>query len=218
MTSPRRLASFVYFALVLTACAGKMPETRYYQLATPTATSAASTASARGTHVLVLEPLTSESAYDDERIVYRTNAYRLDYYQYHRWSASPGIVVGNYLEQALERSGQFRSVVRELHDTAPVVLGGRVIAIEEVDDSRAAWKGRIVLELSLTDTKSGAIVWSEQYEEHEPLPVQTPEGLARALSAALQRIATKAVPAIVAVADRQAQLQATTTTPTVTRR
>lgn len=201
-----RLVSFIYFVLVITACAGKVPETRYYQLAAP--------AQAKATHdgdlVLVLDQLTSEAAYDDERIVYRTNPYRLDYYQYHRWSAPPGAIVGNYLEQALEHSGRFHAVVREIQDAAPVILGGRVIAIEEVDDSRAHWRGRLVLELTLTDAKSGAAVWSEQYEEFEPLPAQNPEGLARALSAALDRIANRAAPTIAAVAVRQAQLHGDT--------
>ena len=39
----------------------------------------------------MLESLETEAGYDDERIVYRTTPYRLDYYQYHRWSAPPGV-------------------------------------------------------------------------------------------------------------------------------
>jgi hypothetical protein len=60
--------------------------------------------------------------------------------------------------------------------------------------------GHIVLELTLSD-RSGRVLWSQQYEETEPLPAQSPEGLARALSAALERIARRAVPAVSALAD-----------------
>lgn len=191
----------VVFALglALAACAGKVPETRYYQLAAPT------TGTRAGAAVVALEPLATDAAYDDERIVYRTNPYRLDYYQYHRWSASPGVMISNYLEQALERSGRIRAVVRELTDETSVVLGGRVVAIEEVDTSRTRWLGRIVIELSLADAKTGAVLWSEQFEETEPLAAQHPEGLARALSQAMARIAAKAAPTIADHADRQAQ-------------
>jgi ABC-type uncharacterized transport system auxiliary subunit len=189
-------------ALVLSACSGKIPETRYYQLAAPTARAEP------GNLVLVLEPLSTEAAYDDERIVYRTTPYRLDYYQYHRWSAAPGVLVGNYLEQALERTGKFREVLRELVEGAPVVLGGRVVAIEEVDTSKSKWVGRIVIELALRDAKTSATVWSQQFEETEPLPAQTPEGLARALSAAMGRIVQRAAPAIAQHAEQQARLQA----------
>ena len=188
---------------VLAACANKVPETRYYQLATPAAKSRPAGA------VLVVEQLVTDTAYDDERIVYRTTPYRLDYYQYHRWSASPGVLIGNYLEQAFEKSGKFRAVVREANDSTAVSLGGRVVAIEEVDKSKTQWFGRVVLALSLTDTKTGEVLWSEQFEENEPLAIQTPEGLARALSVALERIANRAVPAVSVLAEQVAHANET---------
>lgn len=181
------------------ACAGAMPETRYYQLAAPEAKPASG-----GDNVLVLESLHTDSAYDDDRIVYRTTPFRLDYYQYQRWSSAPGVMVGNFLEQALERSGRFRSVVREMTPDAPVILTGRVLAIEEVDQSRTEWLGRIVVELVLTDAHTGAALWTKQIEEREPLRQQTPEGLAQALSIAMTRIVAQTVPEIADLTARQA--------------
>lgn len=178
--------------LALAACAGKLPPTRHYALAPVTGAAVAAT----GDVVLVLEPFTTEPAYDDERIVYRPSPYRLDYYNYHRWSSAPGTLVGNYLEQALERTGRFRAVVRELSPQAPVVLGGRVVAIEEIDTSRTRWVGRIVVELTLIEPRTGAVLWTEQFDETEPLVTQTPEGLARALSVALARIAARTAPRV----------------------
>jgi ABC-type uncharacterized transport system auxiliary subunit len=117
-------------------------------------------------------------------------------------------MVGNYLEQAFEHSGKFRAVVRDATPDAPVILAGRVIAIEEVDRSKTAWIGRIVLELILTDARTGEALWSEQFEETEPLLQQTPEGLAAALSAAMSRIVAHSVPVIADLADRQARIHA----------
>jgi ABC-type uncharacterized transport system auxiliary subunit len=183
-------------------CGGKLPDTRYYQLATP------DTKVRGGDGVLVLDALTADAAYDDERIVYRTTPVRIDYYQYHRWSSAPGNMVGNYLEQAFKTSGKFRAVLRDPTPDAPVILAGRVIAIEEVDRSKTAWIGRIVLELVLTDARTGEPLWSEQLEETEPLRRQTPEGLAAALSIAMARIVAHAVPVIADLTDRQARLHA----------
>jgi ABC-type uncharacterized transport system auxiliary subunit len=183
-------------------CGGKLPDTRYYQLATP------DTKVRGGDGVLVLDALTADAAYDDERIVYRTTPVRIDYYQYHRWSSAPGNMVGNYLEQAFKTSGKFRAVLRDPTPDAPVILAGRVIAIEEVDRSKTAWIGRIVLELVLTDARTGEPLWSEQLEETEPLLRQTPEGLAAALSIAMARIVAHAVPVIADLTDRQARLHA----------
>jgi len=180
---------------LLVACGGSVPETRFYELAPPTPVEL------RGDTTIAIQTFDTDSAYDDERIVYRTNPYRLDYYQYHRWAAAPGVLVGNYLERALEHSGRFHAVVRG--GDAPLQLGGRVIAIEEVDATTTRWVGRIALELTLTDTRTGDVVWSEQIEETEPMPMQKPEGLARALSTALGRVADKIAPAIEHAAAKQ---------------
>jgi ABC-type uncharacterized transport system auxiliary subunit len=204
-----RLAAQIVFAslaaliaLAAGGCGGKLPETRYYQLAAPTHHGA------RGQEVLVLEAPTTDGAYDDERIVYRTTPFRLDYYQYHRWSSPPGAMIGNYLEQAFEASGKFRAVVRDATPDAPVILTGRVVAIEEIDRSKTDWAGHIVLELVLSDARTGAALWSEQLEETEPLRQQSPEGLAAALSTAMARIATRVVPVVAGLTERQARLRA----------
>jgi len=183
------------------ACGGSTPQVRYYQLATPPAQAAKST----GDKVLVVEALASDGAYDDERIVYRNNPYRLDYYNYHRWVATPGVLVGGYLEKALSRTGNFKAVLREQTADTSLVLGGRINAIEEVDRDPKHWVGRISLELTLTDPKTGDVVWAQPFEETEPLPVQNPEGLARAISIALDRIAQRAAPQIAEHAENVKQ-------------
>jgi ABC-type uncharacterized transport system auxiliary subunit len=189
----------VLLLLALAACAGKVPETRYYQLAAPP-----QAASGPGETSIAIEPLSADGAYDDERIVYRVTPYRLDYYNYHRWSAPPGTMLGNYLQDAFSRSGRFRAVVHEPTESVPVTLGGRVIAIEEVDQSKTSWMGRIAVELTLTDTVTNKVLWSQRFDETEPLHEQTPEGLARALSAAMARIAKRALPEVAVTAERAA--------------
>lgn len=211
--SPAASLAAPFAALALfAACAGKVPETRYYQLGAPTGAPATAAAPAPAPDdaepgaapMIVLESLAVEDAYQDERIVYRASPYRLDYYNYHRWSAPPSTMVSSYLEQALERSGKFRAVVRELADGVPVVLGGRLIAIEEIDESPTRWLGRISVELTLKDAESGDVLWVRELTETEPLTEQSQEGLARALSKAMGRIAARAIPEIVSYSRREA--------------
>ena len=185
---------------ILVGCGGSAPQVRYYQLASP-----AAGARGPGGAVLAVEPLAAEGAYDDDRIVYRVDPVRLDYYDYHHWSATPGAMVGAYLEQAFAGTGKFRSVVRATTTETAAVLGGRVIAIEEIDESKTRWVGHIAVELTLTDPKSGATVWSHAYDEREPLAAQTQEGLARAIGAAMDRIVRAATPEIADLAERQAR-------------
>jgi ABC-type uncharacterized transport system auxiliary subunit len=183
--------------LALAACGGHSPETRFYALSHAAAESAA-----HGDRVIAVEALTADGAYDDDRMIYRASPYRLDYYQYHHWSATPGVMVGGFLEQALARTGSFRSVVREPTADAALVVGGRVVAIEEVDRSATQWLGRIAIELAATDPHTGEVVWTRTFDESEPMPAQSPEGLARALSIALDRIASRAAPELAELAGR----------------
>lgn len=172
-----------------------MPETRYYDLP-----SAARGQVGRGP-VLAVEPLEVDEPYDDDRIVYRENPYRVDYYHYHRWSASPGALVSRHLERALAASGRFAAVLRD-DDARGVtfILGGRLLALEEVDVSRQRWLGRVALELALRDAATGAVVWTRRVEVSEPVDRRSPEGVARALSRALDRVARRLAPELGAVA------------------
>jgi len=188
----------VALLFVLAACAGKVPETRYYQLAAPTAA-----AKEPAVVSVAVEPLAADAAYDDDRIVYRLTPYRLDYYNYQRWSSPPGMMIANYLQDVLAKSGRFRAVMHEASESVPVTLGGRVIAIEEVDKSKTQWIGRIAVELTLTDTVTNKVLWAQRYDETEPLKEQTPEGLAQAISIAMARITERALPTVAEIAEAQ---------------
>jgi len=184
--------------VVVAACGSKVPETRYYQLAAPVAPSPD-----KADVSLAVEPLVADSAYDDDRIVYRLTPYRLDYYNYQRWSSPPGQLVGNFLQDAFMKSGRFRAVMHEASDAAPVTLGGRLIALEEIDKSKTQWVGHVSLELTLTDNQTNKVVWSQQFDETEPLKAQSPEGLAEAISTAMTRVAKRALPDVASIAAQQ---------------
>ena len=178
-----------------TACGGgRAPDTHYYDLASNARRHAAAGP------VLSIEPLSAEEPYDDERMVYRENPYRVDFYHYHRWSASPGAVVSRHLERALDASGRFSAVLGDDAKDAAYVLGGRLLALEEVDVSKRRWLAHVALELHLRDAATGDIVWSKKLEETEPVARQSPEGVARALSRAMDRVARRLAPELGAVA------------------
>ncbi|HLU68502.1 MAG TPA: ABC-type transport auxiliary lipoprotein family protein [Kofleriaceae bacterium] len=188
MTRARLAALAPLAALALAAaCGARPPELRYYQIAVP----GDPRRPPAGAPVVAVEELEVDDAYDDDRIVYRTSPYRLDYYHYHRWSARPGQLLARALESALERTGRFTAVTDEDAGAAGAVLGGRVTAIEEVDLSERQWVARLALELHLRDAASGEVLWSGEVEETEPLTDRSPEGLARAVSRAVARVARR---------------------------
>jgi cholesterol transport system auxiliary component len=182
-------------------CGGSVPPTRFYHLA-PAA--AAPATALRGDAIIVVDSLDTDAGYDDDRMVYRVSPYRFDYYEYHRWSASPGTLVERFLEQALERTGAFGAVVRTHTTDAAVILSGRVAVIEEVDRKTGPWLGHLVIELRLADATTGDVVWSRDFDVTEPMPSRSPDGLARAISRALDRVVKEVVAPAREVAARHA--------------
>ena len=194
-----RRVLFGLAAAHLTACglSTQLPETRDYQLARPPA---AARPADPGGGMVTIQAFEVAQAYDDDRIVYRASPVRFDFYEYHRWSSRPGEQIADYLREAYDASGRFCAVVRRDMPGGGLTLGGRVIALEELDVTPRRWLGRVEIELWLTDEESGQIVWRRRTSDQEPVRARNPEGLARALSVAMERIAARTAPALAAAA------------------
>ena len=187
------IASLASLCLILAACGGRAPPVRYYQIALPEDGGAGA---GQGSAILAIERISADAAYDDARIVYRQSEFRLDYYHYHRWSSPPGLMVTDYLRMAYQQTGRFRSVIGGYSGDADAMLGGRVMAIEEVNRSETDWLARVRLELWLRDASTGELLWSQILTETEPVSTHGPEGLAEALALAMERIVSDTAPAI----------------------
>jgi ABC-type uncharacterized transport system auxiliary subunit len=191
------LAAALSLTASLAACGGPAPPVRYYQIALPDGDGAGQIGQAgEGAPILAIERISADAAYDDPRIVYRESPYRLDYYNYHRWSSPPGLMVTDYLRIAYQQSGLFRSVVSGYSSDADAILAGRVMAIEEVNETATTWHARIRLELLLRDARTGELLWSQVVTEIEPLESREPEGTAQAVAAAMGRIVAVTGPLI----------------------
>lgn len=194
------IAAAVFGSGPAAGCGNSPPPVRYYQVELPEGEGKNA-----GEGVLAVERLGADAAYDEARIVYRENPYRLDYYHYHRWSAPPGIMLSDYLRLAYGETGLFDSVVSDFGEGVDGVLGGRVMALEEVNKTEEEWLARIRLELELRDARTGELLWTQMITETEPLEAQEPEGLARAVAKVMERIVDDTAPELSrALADRDA--------------
>ncbi len=195
----KKIVLLILVALFFCACGGSAPQIRYYQMVPP------ESGATDGEYIIGVEPFLVDAAYDDQRIVYRTSKYRLDYYHYHRWSAPPGVMISDYVRAALTASGEFKSVLTGFTADAQALVGGRVVAIEEVDRSDSDWVARISLELYVRSAADGKLLWSKTLTEEEELPSQSPEGVAEAMSNALGRIVKREAAQIRQVTGRAAE-------------
>ena len=186
---------FAFGALVgSVACGGSLPETHYYALP-----SEAPQPRTGDGPALAIETLDAARPYDDDRMVYRVDPYRLDFYEYHHWAASPGSLVADYLASAFARSGRFRSVARGPEARGALAISGRVLALEELDATPTRWIGHVAVQLVATDRATGEVVWTAQLDERVAMPTRSPDGLVRAVGVGLSRIAARAAPTIAAI-------------------
>jgi ABC-type uncharacterized transport system auxiliary subunit len=214
--------SLLFCSLLSTACFGSPPQVAYYRLNVPetvpthaaaeaaqpvtvSETSETAPAVCPGDGQVVLEELEASAVYSDARIVYRQSPHRHRYYHYHRWSSLPSTQVSNFLRRAWERTGHFERVLLRRDVNEPtLVVSGRLQAFEEVDLSDEKWIAHVALVLDARDPETDEIVWSQRYDEKEPMPERSPEGLAHSMSVALGRIASQSAPAV-AELDRLAE-------------
>jgi ABC-type uncharacterized transport system auxiliary subunit len=196
-------------AVALSACfgGGPAPAIQYYALSAPDAVARTGAAPA-----IAVEELRAQAPYDERRIVYRTSPYQLSYYEYDQWAADPGVLVAEYLRRAYQASGRFGLVLPQAGADTAAILGGQVLAFEELGSGGAAgasakastpgrtWKARVVLDLELRDAEAGRVLWTQRVERELPLQSRSPEALAAALSKALGEIAATTATDVAAAA------------------
>ncbi|HKE16592.1 MAG TPA: ABC-type transport auxiliary lipoprotein family protein, partial [Kofleriaceae bacterium] len=153
----------------------------------------------RGALSIAVEELHADAPYDQRRIVYRASRYRVDYYDDDNWVAAPGVMVADSLRRAYQSSGRFAMVLSEPAADTAAILGGRVVAFDEVDEG-ARRVAHLAVELELRDAESGRMRWSRRVEERVAMTAPSRDALAAALSRAVAQLAAATAAEIAAAA------------------
>jgi ABC-type uncharacterized transport system auxiliary subunit len=131
-------------------------------------------------------------AFNTTDMVYQPGPLQTAAYKYNRWRVNPGYMVADYLARDLRHSGLFQAVFRD-PEAGPCrfVLEGGVEEIQERDEPEG-WKAALALTVTLLDTAQEEIprqiLFQKQYRALEPMLAKTPQGLADAMSRAMQSL------------------------------
>ena len=141
---------------------------------------------------LKVELFSVAQAFNSPAMVYRPNSYQTETYRFHRWRVNPGSMVTDMLLRDLRRAGLFTAIFGYDSPTRPrFVLEGAVEEFQEVDEGDA-WQAVLGLYVILLDTTKGEIpqrvVFQKNYRAAETLIDKTPQGLAEAMSRAMQKL------------------------------
>lgn len=157
---------------------------------------------------LAVENFSAGPAYDGARMAYKEDPYRLDYYHFHRWAASPGLIVADVLRDTYRMSEAFESVTSGYAARADVVLTGRVLALEEIDVNENKWVGHVSVDLRLRNAATGQMIWSKTVRKRRKLKEQSPPGLAQAISRLLTEIGMETIDDILKAAEQNVRQKA----------
>lgn len=138
-----------------------------------------------------------DEAINRPEMVYKANPYKTGTYQYNRWRTDPGYLVTDYLTRDLRDCRLFKAVFPyDRSGPARFHLEGGVREFQE-DDMPGPWKAALTLTITLLDTDkenvAERVLFQRTYQAQEPMPARTPQGLAEAMSTAMQRVSKQII-------------------------
>lgn len=136
-------------------------------------------------------------AFNTTDMIYQPGPLQSASYKYSRWRVNPGYLVTDYLARDLRHSGLFQAVFTAGEPgRSRFALEGGVEEIQELDEPEG-WKAALALTVTLLDTSQEEIprriVFQKQYRVFEPMLAKTPQGLADAMSRAMQRLSQQII-------------------------
>ena len=142
--------------------------------------------------VIRLERFSVAQIFNHVKMIYRQKPYQYNDYAYQRWRANPGDMVGDSMLRDLRSAGVFKSVFsyRDL-ESASLLLKGGIGEFYESDEKDGR-KAILSVHITLMDTTqkelTKQIIFQKNYRYEEPVPEQTVQGFARAMSRAAEML------------------------------
>jgi ABC-type uncharacterized transport system auxiliary subunit len=130
-------------------------------------------------------------------MVYKVNPYKTGAYQYNRWRTTPGFLVTDFLIRDLRQAGLFKAVFPyDRGGQARFRLEGGVVEFQE-NNQAGPWQAALTLNITLLDTDkeniAERVIFQRSYQTQEPMPSNTPQGLAEAMSSAMQKLSGRII-------------------------
>jgi cholesterol transport system auxiliary component len=181
------LSALAFATLGLAAgCAASRPIT-YYQLTVPTASAPASQAPFPVTIIVGLPA--APDLYRDNRLVYSVGDQKLGAYEYERWVAPPPELIRDVILRNLRASGHYAGVYTPQSKAGgDYILRTRLYEFKE-QDSGTNLVGRLIMDVELQNSRTGATVWQSYYNHDVPISAKTLPDVVAALNTNVQMAA-----------------------------
>lgn len=182
--------SVAVWSVVWSGCSltAPRPEVHHYTLALPQP--APDLGSGKST--LVVRAFSAHDPYNQERLVYRTSPYQLDFYNYHRWASSPTEQIADLTRRYLRAAPLFAKVYPSTDGNADFTLNGKLLQLDEIDHEKT-WEAVLTIDFWLTRAEQRTPVWFQTYTVARQAEKRNPAAIAEAMSHNLATVLAKLV-------------------------
>ncbi|MDQ1257452.1 MAG: cholesterol transport system auxiliary component [Candidatus Hydrogenedentes bacterium] len=147
---------------------------------------------------LGIRPLVPEQPYN-QRVLYRADAYQVDYYANAQWAEMPRDVVTRAVTDALIATERFKDVGNAADMRMPdMVLTGQLRAFDE-NRTTDPWTAECEVRLELRKGLNRDSAWAATMKVSEPMDTNDLPGLAAAMSRAVARVAQQAAAEVASI-------------------
>jgi cholesterol transport system auxiliary component len=146
---------------------------------------------------LKVELFSVAQAYNSPAMIYRPASHQSEAYRYHRWRVNPGQMVTDFLLRDLRHAGRFKAVFPYDSPNKPrFQLEGAVEEFQEVN-AGDNWTAVLAVNVTLLDTAkediTQRVLFQKNYRFDAPIMPRTPQGLAAAMSQAMQQLSASII-------------------------
>ena len=145
--------------LALNGCSSSIPLTHYYTFQ-PQSFTSQKTTTARSPHILAIDSFSADVPYQQERLVFRTSPYEVNFYEYRKWLRPPTDLVTEQVFHALKMSGMFEEV-RVYDAGADYLLQGRIVMFEQWYEDQLASTVHVGVRYALVTPDEERVIWTE---------------------------------------------------------
>jgi ABC-type uncharacterized transport system auxiliary subunit len=147
--------------------------------------------------LLKVDRFSVAAAYNTTRIIYRDGSFNRDEYFYHKWRANPGDLVTDFLLRDLRNCGLFKGVLSYGSD-APYSFSTEGSVDEFVEwDGPNDWRAVLAITVALMAADepdiAKRVLFQKTYRSEKSFTEKTPQGLARAMSAAMEVVSAAVI-------------------------
>lgn len=127
-----RTLTIIFFVIVVSGCAKRKIENKYYLIEPLTVDSVAETNVPELEYACQIAPVEIYPAFATSRIAHRSESHQITYYTHHQWAVLPDVLLTRIIEHDLQRQNLFRQLDARLRTEPNFILESEVLQLETI--------------------------------------------------------------------------------------